>query len=114
LEGHVKIILLANVFGMSMEMCRDRGGGKWRWRQKYVEMENVSVLLYFDDLHNISYACTYSKRNKTCPYYCSISVYSAATCDCDMFDIFGVLAEVDVTCDGGKFLPRSSMTSLLM
>jgi hypothetical protein len=46
--------------------------------------------------------------------YCSISIYSAATCDRDMFNVFGVLAEVDVTCDRGKFSARSSVTSLLM
>jgi hypothetical protein len=45
--------------------------------------------------------------------YCSISIYSAATCDRDMFDVFGVSADVDVTCDRGKF-SRSSVTSLLM
>jgi hypothetical protein len=31
-----------------------------------------------------------------------------------MFDVFSVLAEVDVTHDQGKFSARSSMTSLLM
>jgi hypothetical protein len=41
-------------------------GGKQRRRRKYAEMENAYILLYFDDLHNISYACTYSKRNETC------------------------------------------------
>jgi hypothetical protein len=59
-----------------MEMCGDRGSGKQRRRQKYAEMEvevcrdgeYKSVLLYFDDLHNTSYACTYGKRNETCPY----------------------------------------------
>jgi hypothetical protein len=31
-----------------------------------------------------------------------------------MFDVFGISAEVDVTLDRGKFLARSSVTSLLM
>jgi hypothetical protein len=46
--------------------------------------------------------------------YYNISIYSVATCDHGMFDVFGISAEVNVTHDRGKFSARSSVTSLLM
>jgi hypothetical protein len=42
----LRLILSANIFGTSMEMCGDGGGSKRRQRWKYTEMENACK--YYD------------------------------------------------------------------
>jgi hypothetical protein len=37
----ITVKFISSAFGTLSAMCRDGGGGKWRWRQKYAEMENV-------------------------------------------------------------------------